>query len=120
MDYLYIVATNKEVLVTIRIAESVREEFKKAAELRGSTMSGLMHQFIIRTIREEKQMSPQAFTGRTLAPVVATISHGSESMTREEIERQLRSPQGMKVAPRASGSTIKSEINTTQHKRRAK
>lgn len=76
MNYLYNVATNKEVLVTIRIAENVREEFKKAAELRGSTMSGLMHQFIIRTIREEKQMSPQAFADQSprLAPVVATIS----------------------------------------------
>ena len=58
MLYLYDVATKKEVLVTIRIAENVRDEFKKAAELRGATMSGLMHQDIIRTIREEKQTWP--------------------------------------------------------------
>lgn len=77
MLYLYDVATKKEVLVTIRIAENVRDEFKKAAELRGATMSGLMHQFIIRTIREEKQMSPHEFADtapkRQLAPVVADV-----------------------------------------------
>lgn len=73
MNYLYNVATKKEVLVTIRIAENVRDEFKMAAELRGSTMSGLMHQFIIRTIREEKQQQPQAFAPKHLAPVVARI-----------------------------------------------
>ena len=60
MGYLYIVAT-KEVLVTVRIAPEVRDQFKRAAELRGSTMSGLMHQFIVRTIREEREIEPRAF-----------------------------------------------------------
>jgi len=67
MDYLYIVATNKEVLVTIRIAPEVRNEFKTAAELRGSTMSGLMHQFIVKTIREEKGENPQVFKTQRVA-----------------------------------------------------
>lgn len=88
MNYLYNVATNKEVLVTVRIAENVREEFKKAAELRGSTMSGLMHQFIIRTIREEKQIAPQAFAEKPyLAPVVATIT---PAIVREPTKAEVR------------------------------
>lgn len=88
MDYLYIVPTKKEVLVTIRIAPEVRDAFKTVAELRGSTMSGLMHQYIVNAIREEREMSPQAFKGkRHLAPVVAHLT--SAAKEREEIQRRL-------------------------------
>lgn len=87
MIYLYSVATKKEVLVTIRIAENVRDEFKMAAELRGATMSGLMHQFITRTIREEKQLSPDTFAaphgGKKLA------SHSRDKMPIQK-ERPLK------------------------------
>lgn len=52
---------NKEVLINIRLKPDTREEFRIAAELRGATMSGLLHQFIVRTIREEKERDPEAF-----------------------------------------------------------
>lgn len=51
----------KEVMINVRLAEAVREEFKIAAELRGASMAGLLHQFIVKTIREEKEREPQAF-----------------------------------------------------------
>lgn len=86
MSYLYVVAT-KEVLVTVRIAEPVRDEFKRAAELRGSTMSGLIHQFIVRTIREEKADSPQAF-GK-LAPVVASIGPAEKAEVRRRFQEEI-------------------------------
>lgn len=95
MEYLYIVATNKEVLLTVRIAESVRDEFKKAAELRGASMSGLLHQFIVMTIRQEKAASPHEFrpvgvraAEVTLAPVVARIEPAS-GMTKDQIRRTI-------------------------------
>jgi hypothetical protein len=53
---------NKEVLINIRLKPETREEFRIAAELRGATMSGLLHQFIVRTIREEKERDPEAFS----------------------------------------------------------
>jgi antitoxin component of RelBE/YafQ-DinJ toxin-antitoxin module len=56
----------KNVLLNLKISEEVRDEFKRVAELRGSTMSGLIHQFIYKTIREEKQQNPDAFTKREL------------------------------------------------------
>ena len=52
---------NKEVLINIRLKPETREEFRISAELRGATMSGLLHQFIVRTIREEKERDPDAF-----------------------------------------------------------
>ena len=73
MRYLYVVAT-KEVLVTVRIAEPVRDEFKIAAGLRGATMSGLIHQFIVRTIREEKEASPHEFRVHRIRRANAVIN----------------------------------------------
>jgi hypothetical protein len=54
---------NKEVLVNVRLRPETREEFRIAAGLRGATMSSLLHQFIVRTIREEKEREPNAFPG---------------------------------------------------------
>lgn len=86
MSYLYVVATNKDVLVTVRIAESVRDDFKRAAELRGATMSGLMHQYIVRTIREELgQVSV-----RPIADNVAAVVSSGNAERDAEIERQNR------------------------------
>lgn len=58
----------KTKLITVRLKEETHEEFKIAAELKGLTMSGLLHQFIVRTIREEKDTSPQSFTKLTRTP----------------------------------------------------
>lgn len=59
---LYNVMTKqKDVLINIRINEEVRDQFKIACELRGQSMSGLLHQYIYRVIREEKAISPKSF-----------------------------------------------------------
>jgi len=64
----------KEKLVNVRLTPKTHEEFKIACELRGASMSSLLHQFIVRTIREEKDMSPHSFVtersvnGKRLAP----------------------------------------------------
>lgn len=119
MNYLYNVSTNKEVLVTIRVAENVREEFKKAAELRGSTMSGLMHQFIIRTIREEKQISPQTFAERPkLAPVVARIAPANERRDAQRMIDEADSALKTGMPLSKTGSAITADKMTTKHKRR--
>jgi hypothetical protein len=52
---------SKDKLVNIRMKPLTREEFRVAAELRGATMSGLLHQFIVKTIREEKERNPEMF-----------------------------------------------------------
>lgn len=57
---LYSVKT-KEKLMNIKMNPQTHREFKLAAELRGATMSSLIHQFIVRIIREEKDRYPIAF-----------------------------------------------------------
>lgn len=61
---LYNVMT-KEVLINLRINEQAREDFKIVAELRGASMSTLLHQFIYKSIREEKERIPEAFKPKT-------------------------------------------------------
>jgi hypothetical protein len=52
---------NKEINLNIRVRRGVREDFKIVADLRGASMSSLVHQFIIKCIREEKKISSEAF-----------------------------------------------------------
>jgi len=91
MNYLYIVATNKDVLVTIRIAPEIRDQFKTAAELRGSTMSGLMHQFIVRTIREEREAMPHAFRTQAIKAADKRLT------TQRETNRPIEMPRKRKT-----------------------
>lgn len=87
MSYLYVVSTKKG-LITVRIAQPDLAAFKTAAKLRGSTMSGLVHQFVYRVIREEKTENPAAFEMKPKhkAPVVAAFSG---KPTKEQIRRDF-------------------------------
>lgn len=51
----------KTVMINVRLTEETRQEFQIACELRGASMAGLLHQFIVKTIREEKQKEPHSF-----------------------------------------------------------
>lgn len=54
-------AKKKDVLINLKLSADTREDFRVVAELRGSSMSGLIHQFIVQSIREEKMKEPEAF-----------------------------------------------------------
>lgn len=51
----------KDVRINLKATEELRREFQVAAELRGSTMSNLIHQFIVATVWDEKKKHPEAF-----------------------------------------------------------
>lgn|SRR5262249_28697182 len=57
----------KEDRINVRVNPQILEDFRIAARLRGASMSGLIHQFIVRTIREEKLAAPEEFVRRELA-----------------------------------------------------
>lgn len=81
---------DKKVILNLRLKSETRDDFAIAAELRGATMSGLLHQFIVRTIREEKEAAPHQFRikkTKNLAPVVGRIS--SEKAEKDRIRRML-------------------------------
>lgn len=71
----------KKAILNLRLDPLVRDQFAIAAKLRGASMSGLIHQFIVRTIREEKSDSPQAFAGSIPPPEemrIAYVRHEGE------------------------------------------
>jgi len=51
----------KEKMINVRLSPQMHDDFKIACELRGASMSSLLHQYIARTVREEKEMAPRAF-----------------------------------------------------------
>lgn len=64
----------KKVILNLRLEPEIRDQFALAAKLRGASMSGLLHQFIIRTIREEKEMEPQAFKKKGILATSITLT----------------------------------------------
>lgn len=92
---------DKKAILNLRLRPEIRDEFAIAAELRGASMSGLLHQFIVRTIREEKEHSPQSFAKnerqvnetnqREKGKVVAHI--GSGRPTKAEVQRMIEQPE---------------------------
>ncbi len=60
---------DKKVILNLRLRPETRDQFALAAELRGASMSGLLHQFIVRTIREEKEAMPDAFANSPHKPI---------------------------------------------------
>ena len=52
---------NKEGLLTVRVTTEKLQEFQAACELEGLSMSGFVHQHIIKTIREVESRNPVLF-----------------------------------------------------------
>lgn len=48
-------------LMTFKVKPEAYDEFQLVAELKGSNMSNLLHQYVTRCIWEEKQKHPDAF-----------------------------------------------------------
>jgi len=51
----------KEKLITVRISEDKHAEFKLAADLIGVSMSALLHQYVVKVIKEQRAEHPEAF-----------------------------------------------------------
>lgn len=106
---------DKKAILNLRLRPEVRDEFAIAAELRGASMSGLLHQFIVRTIREEKEQSPQSFVKSEHAvngKIVGRIEPGHRSasqkeMSKEEIRREFEQGQRVAGQPRFPKSEVK-------------
>ena len=61
-DMLKRVSNLREKLLTVRVRPEVLKDFKIAAEVKGGTMSGLIHMFVVQTIRDQKERNPEAFS----------------------------------------------------------
>ena len=93
-------AKNRGELLTVRVGTAVHKDFKLAAELRGATMSGLVHQFVVKTIREEKEREPGAFGIEPVEP-----EHKNNDSTRVlRLDKRVRQH---KLGPKSARSKSK-------------
>ncbi len=60
LEYTTLVRTKDE-RINIRISPKTKIELEAVAELRGTSMSGVIHQSIVRAIRDERAADPKAF-----------------------------------------------------------
>lgn len=56
-----VIFVTKIKMINVRLGEQTHKDFKIACELKGGGMAQILHQFIVKTIREEKEREPQAF-----------------------------------------------------------
>ncbi len=59
----------KDTYIQFRVKDEIKEDLRIVAELRGLSVSALLHSMATRTIREEKEREPQAFR-RSITPTV--------------------------------------------------
>ena len=85
--------SKKEKLLTVRITDDRMKEFKTVAELRGASMSTLVHQFIVGAIREERERAPQRFERRGVE------RHGARSEAARPTQADLDAAPLVKTAP---------------------
>jgi hypothetical protein len=60
-EYLYAVSNLKGKLLTVRVDVDTLIDFNTACDLRGATASSYLHQYVVKTIREEKEANALAF-----------------------------------------------------------
>jgi antitoxin component of RelBE/YafQ-DinJ toxin-antitoxin module len=56
-------ATVKDNRIYVRLSSDVKKEFEMVAAYQGLTPSAMLHSFIVKTVREAKEQSPQIFKG---------------------------------------------------------
>lgn len=93
---------SKTKMINVRLTDQTHEDFRIAAELRGASMSSLLHQFVVRTIREEKEREPKAFekkpeisgkvnpVGAAEFPKLKNVKDFPAIRTKKELEEKIR------------------------------
>ena len=85
--------------INIRLKKELKEEFEAACTVRGLKMSAAIHQFIVRTVREEKEKSLDEFL-LALQEVRATeTTEATEELPAEKDETPSTSPQKKRMMP---------------------
>lgn len=70
----------KQKIFNMKIADHVRDEFRLACEIRGSTMSNELHRHIFTIIREEKARLPADDWATLLAESIARAANQPERL----------------------------------------
>ena len=91
-------AIKREELLTVRMSTQVHGDFKVVAELRGLSMSALVHQFAVAAIREEKNRD---LSGFSLVQKRQQAENGQDSSDTGPVLRFEKPVKKPKLRPRA-------------------
>lgn len=106
----------KDALINLKINTGTRDDLKAAASLRGLTVSALLHQFIVKTIREERERNEQAFQ----AALAAVRQAGQQLRVElEQTQQALPSPEPPLKA-RAASTHLSDRGGTTAKSRQSR
>jgi hypothetical protein len=83
----------KPKLLTVRVPAETILEFQAACLLKGSNMSAYLHQFVIRTIREEKDRDPILFQ--------AKVEEVENNVTRQNLEDEKSLSTAVSIDPQS-------------------
>lgn len=111
----------KTTSINLRISPEFRSEIETLARYHGLSMSSYAHSLLVKSVRQAKEQTPEAFPVQYLAPVVATITPSAEAKQRREAQRMIDEAAtalktGMPLSP--TGSAITADKKTTKRIRR--
>lgn len=89
--------SHKEVRINVRTSETTVEDLKITAKLRGLTVSALVNLLVVKAIREEKMIAPEAFEKphRPTWDVERTDRRSQTSQGRENWRESLEKARGI-------------------------
>lgn len=90
---------NKRKMLTVRMKPDIINDFGIAADLRGQTMSSLIYQYVLKTIREEKEKAPQAFPDYKKPEPKAVIDFDAEARDKQILNMVYESFDGKDINP---------------------
>lgn len=99
-----IATMNKETRLNLRITELLREDIETLAAYHGLSMSSYAHSLLVKSIRQAKEQTPEAFPSeqpeRRLAPVLATITPAIDP--KAEVRRMINDEELAEAARRTT------------------
>ena len=99
----------KTTSINLRISPEFRDEIERLAAYHGLTMSSYAHSLLVKTVRREREATPEAFDEKprgvkaVRSPVVMRIEPGHAAAERRRIERELDEPLATPTKRRKTG-----------------
>lgn len=61
MTIVSMITTVKDNRIYVRLSSDIKQEFERVAAYQGLTPSAMLHSFIVKTVRQARETSPQIF-----------------------------------------------------------
>jgi antitoxin component of RelBE/YafQ-DinJ toxin-antitoxin module len=91
-------ATTKNDRVYVRVNDEIKEDFETVAEYRGLKTSALLHSLIVKTIHEQRELTPLIFKNKVAGEAGEQQAKQSAASTKDAIAVNVRAKNKSKKA----------------------